>query len=95
MKWVLITHEVDDYAAWKAVFDDAAELRRAAGEREFFVLSAETDPRSVVHFSRWISLDAARAFFESPALVEIRGRAGGRAPSFSYLDELKRGSLGS
>ena len=32
---VLIIHEVADYAAWKAVFDDAAGLRRDAGERAY------------------------------------------------------------
>ena len=29
---VLIIHEVADYAAWKRVFDDAAGMRKRAGE---------------------------------------------------------------
>lgn len=29
---VLIIHEVEDYEKWKAVFDDAATIRREAGE---------------------------------------------------------------
>lgn len=29
---VLIIHEVEDYERWKAIFDDAATIRRDAGE---------------------------------------------------------------
>jgi heme-degrading monooxygenase HmoA len=90
---VLILHQVADYPAWKAVFDAAATIRREAGEREYQVLVREEDPRQVVHFSRWTSLDAARAFFESAELVEIRRKAGVHAPTFLYLDELESGSL--
>ena len=93
MSWVLIIHEVEDYAAWKRVFDEAAELRREAGERAFQVLRDERSPRRVVHFSEWTSSADARAFFESPRLERIRERAGVRAPEFLYLDEADRGVL--
>jgi quinol monooxygenase YgiN len=90
---VLIIHEVDDYPAWKAVFDAAAGIRHEAGERSFQVLRDETTPNRVVHLSRWTSLAAARAFFESPRLVRIREEAGVRAPEFLYLDEVDSGTL--
>ncbi|MDP3852513.1 antibiotic biosynthesis monooxygenase [Phenylobacterium sp.] len=93
MPYVLILHEVDDYLAWKAVFDAAADIRKAAGELSFQVLSAQGDANQVVHFSRWRSLDGARRFFESPEVAEIRRQAGVRAPRFIYLDELDRGDL--
>jgi len=93
MPHVLIVHEVADYDAWKRVFDAAAGIRRAAGERSFQVLRFEDDPRRIVHFSRWTSLAAAKAFFESPELVRIRAEAGVRAPEFSYLEELEAGEL--
>ncbi len=91
--YVLILHEVADYTAWKQVFDDAADLRCRAGERSFQVLHPPQDSRQVVHFSRWTSLDAAKAFFESPLLVEIRARAGVQAPRFIYLEEADSGEL--
>ncbi len=91
--FVLIIHEVDDYVAWKTVFDDAAVLRKAAGEIEYRLLAFEKEERRVVHFSRWASLDAARTFFESPELVEIRRIAGVRAPEFIYLNELEARQL--
>ncbi|MFA6289995.1 MAG: antibiotic biosynthesis monooxygenase [Opitutaceae bacterium] len=93
MPHVLIIHEVADYAAWKKVFDDAAGIRREAGERTYQVLKYENDPNRIVHFSTWTSIAAAKAFFESPRLVKIRQDAGVKAPEFIYLDQLEAGSL--
>lgn len=93
MPYVLIIHEVADYAAWKTVFDGAAALRKNAGELQFQVLSDDKDANRIVHFSRWRSLAEARQFFASPELVEIRRIAGVRQPEFIYLNELDRGTL--
>ncbi|AFY93811.1 antibiotic biosynthesis monooxygenase [Chamaesiphon minutus] len=94
MPYVLIIHEVADYDAWKQIFDDAAELRREAGERDYQVLKYANNPHKVVHFSSWTSLENARHFFESPQLVKIRAKAGVRSPEFIYLEQLESGSLG-
>jgi hypothetical protein len=91
--YVLITHAVADYAAWKRVFDDAAPARFAAGERSYQVLCDEHDANMVVHFSSWTSLAEARAFFESPALVTLRERARVHAPQFVYLEQIEHGEL--
>ena len=93
MQHVLIIHEVADYPAWKKVFDAAAGIRREAGERSYQVLCYENEPQRIVHFSTWTSHAAARAFFESPRLVEIRREAGVKAPDFIYLDQLESGTL--
>jgi quinol monooxygenase YgiN len=93
MQHVLIIHEVEDYPAWKMVFDNAAGIRKEAGERRFQVLKYENEPKKIVHFSTWTSIAAARAFFESPRLVEIRRQAGVKAPEFIYLDLLDEGTL--
>ena len=93
MSHVLIIHEVADYAAWKIIFDRAAGIRKEAGERSYQVLRYENDPNKIVHFSVWTSTAAARLFFESPRLVEIRKEAGVKAPDFIYLEELAAGTL--
>lgn len=93
MPHVLIIHEVADYAAWKIIFDRAAGIRKEAGERTYQVLRYESNPNKIVHFSTWTSTDAARAFFESPRLVQIREEAGVKAPDFIYLEELEAGTL--
>jgi heme-degrading monooxygenase HmoA len=93
MQYVLIIHEVADYAAWKKAFDSAADIRKAAGERSYQVLKYQNDPNRIVHFSVWTSLDDARRFFESPQLIRIRAEAGVKAPEFIYLDQLEAGIL--
>jgi len=93
MQYVLIIHEVESYPAWKAVFDQAAEIRKQAGEISYQLLRHDKDANNIVHFSQWSSLDNARRFFESPELVEIRKQAGVKAPEFIYLREIERGVL--
>ena len=93
MQYVLIIHEVEDYAAWKTVFDNAAQMRKKAGEISYQLLKFENNGNNIVHFSRWNSLQNAKHFFESEQLVEIRKQAGVKAPQFVYLDEIENGVL--
>ena len=93
MQYVLIIHEVEDYESWKKVFDRAADIRQQAGERTYQVLKYADNSNKIVHFSAWISIDAAKQFFESPKLVEIRKEAGVKSPEFIYLDQLESGIL--
>lgn len=93
MQHVLILHEVADYPAWKLVFDRAADIRKEAGERSYQVLRHASDQNRIVHFSVWTSIADARAFFESPRLVQIRKEAGVKAPEFIYLEQLEQGVL--
>ena len=90
---VLIIHQVDDYDRWKLAFDDAAGIRAAAGERTYQVLRDAQAPNRVVHFSTWTSIGAAKAFFESADVVEIRRAAGVHAPEFLYLNEVESATL--
>lgn len=93
MQYVLIIHKVENYEAWKEVFDRAASIRKEAGERSYQVLKYENEANQIVHFSAWTSIADARAFFESPRLVKIREEAGVKAPEFIYLDQLESGIL--
>ena len=93
MEHVLIIHEVEDYDAWKKIFDDAAFIRKNAGELSYQVLKSDTNANKIVHFSKWSSISNAKAFFESAQLVEIRKQAGVKAPEFIYLELLEEGVL--
>ncbi|HEX8552226.1 MAG TPA: antibiotic biosynthesis monooxygenase [Abditibacteriaceae bacterium] len=93
MQYVLIIHEVEDYAAWKTVFDNAAQIRKDAGEIGYQLLRFDDDANNIVHFSQWSSLQNARNFFESERLVEIRKQAGVKAPKFVYLNQIETGIL--
>lgn len=89
---VIVIHRVDDFDWWKQHFDAAAELRRDGGETSYEVLRADGERNVVVHQATWTSLDAAREFFESPEVVEIRRAAGVQAPTFLYLTVADPGS---
>ena len=93
MPHVLIIHEVESYPAWKIIFDQAAEIRKCAGEISYQILRYDHDANHIVHFSKWSSLENARSFFESPELVAIRKKAGVKAPEFIYLQEIEGGLL--
>lgn len=93
MPHVLILHEVESYPAWKALFDQAADMRKQAGEIRYCLLRHDHDASHIVHFSEWSSLEQAHRFFESPELIEIRKKAGVKAPAFFYLHEIEHGVL--
>lgn len=93
MSYVLIIHEVEFYAAWKSIFEEAAGIRKSAGEICYQLLRFEKSESHIVHYSKWCSIDNARRFFESPELVEIRKMAGVKAPEFIYLEEIESGFL--
>ena len=93
MKYVLIIHEVEDYAAWKIIFDNASGIRKEAGEISYQVLRYENEANKIVHFSIWTSHEHARQFFESTRLIKIRAEAGVKAPEFIYLQQLESGIL--
>ncbi len=50
MAYVLITHDVEDYDAWKVIFDIAAPIRKEAGEISYQVLRYEQDPKKLFTF---------------------------------------------
>ena len=93
MQYVLIIHEVVNYLAWKEIFDDAAEIRKKAGEISYQVLKYQNESNRIVHFSAWTSIEDAKRFFESPELIEIRAEAGVKSPNFIYLEEIEVGTL--
>lgn len=88
-KYVLIIHEVEFYTAWKTVFEQAAGIRKQAGEISYQLFRYDTDANQIIHLSIWDSLDNARTFFESDELIKIRKAAGVRSPSFIYLEEIE------
>ena len=93
MKYVFIIHEVQDYWAWKKIFDTAADIRKEGGKISYQVLKYENQPNKIVHFAHWKSIEDAKRFFESPRLIQIRQEAGVKAPNFIYLEQLETGIL--
>jgi hypothetical protein len=63
MQYALIIQEVEAYPAWKSVFDQAADIRKRTEEINYQLDRYDNDANTVVHLSKWSSLDNARRFF--------------------------------
>ena len=92
MAYMLVRHSVQDYKAWKSVFDSVADLRRRNGEKSYRILSQENGSNDLVALFEWDSLDNARKYAASPELKEAMHRAGvvGK-PEILFLEEAARG----
>jgi heme-degrading monooxygenase HmoA len=73
---LLIRHKVEDYATWKAVFDEHGATRRANGSRGGRLFRNATDPTEVLVLLEWDDLTRARLFADSDDLREAMARAG-------------------
>ncbi len=51
MQYVHIIHAVKDYSAWKKIFDEAASIRKSAGEQTYQLLRYENDSNKIVRSS--------------------------------------------
>lgn len=71
----------------------AAKIRKEAGEIDYQVLAYDNEPNKVIHYSRWESHEQAKAFFESDAVIAIRKELGVKQPTFIYAHQLEKGTL--
>ena len=89
MPTLLIRHKVEDYAIWKAAFDEHAPARRANGSRGGRLFRHAADPDDVVILLAWDGLERARLFADSDDLREAMARAGVTgSPDIWFLEDL-------
>ncbi len=73
---LLVRHEVEDYAAWHAVYESVAGLRHDHGCTDAEVLIDPGDKNDVYVLHRFPTVEQAQAFAGSSELREAMGRAG-------------------
>ncbi|MGD8321714.1 MAG: cyclase [Gemmatimonadota bacterium] len=78
-------HSVQDFAAWKKVYDDFDAERREMGVRGHGVFQAVDDPNDVTVWHDFDSADAAGEFGESARLREIMENAGVAGPPTLWI----------
>jgi hypothetical protein len=84
-----VRHKVKDFQQWKKLFDGAAELRRAAGERACRIYLRHGSADDVLVSMDWDSLERAQAFLASPKLMEGMQAAGVRElPQITILQRV-------
>jgi heme-degrading monooxygenase HmoA len=95
MAFMLVKHSVQDYEAWKSVFDSVSDLRRRNGEKSYQILRPENGSKEVVALFEWDNLNNARKYAASAELKEAMQRAGvvGK-PEISFLEQAAQGQMG-
>jgi quinol monooxygenase YgiN len=73
---LLVHHQVEDYGAWRAVYDTVDGLRQQYGCLDAQVLVEPSDKNDVLVIHQFPSLEQAQGFAGSAELKEAMGRAG-------------------
>lgn len=88
MATMLVHHKVEDFTAWKSVYDSVADLRASNGELSDKIYKDASDPNSLTLVFEWDSLDNARKYAQSPELKAAMEKAGVVGPpEIFFLNE--------
>lgn len=87
MAHMLVTHKVEDFDTWKAIFDEVKPMRDEAGEISATLFRDASDPNTVTALFEWDSLDNARAYAGSDQLRAAMQKAGvAGPPTITFLN---------
>lgn len=76
MTTLFVRHQVNDYATWRAAYDEFAPTRAQLGVKAASVFQAAGDPLDLTVTHEFATLEAAEAFSGSPELREAMHAAG-------------------
>jgi heme-degrading monooxygenase HmoA len=91
MPYLLVQLKVQDFARWKAVFDEHGSMRGASGSKGGHVFQSADDPNAVVVVLEWDDLSKAREFIQSADLRQAMERSGViDQPGIYFLEQVDR-----
>ena len=73
---LIVRHQVNDFGAWRSVYDSVDDLRQQHGCTDAEVLVSATDKEDIYVLHRFPTVEQAEAFAGSSQLREAMGRAG-------------------
>ncbi|MCH7878013.1 MAG: hypothetical protein IH914_01690 [candidate division Zixibacteria bacterium] len=76
MKYLLVTHRVENFDRWKTVFDSHNVAESDTGLRILKLLRDEADPNMVVLFFEMVDADKALAFMNAPEAAQAKDDSG-------------------
>lgn len=76
MATLFVRHEVEDFGRWKKAYDAFDAERAAMGVTGHGVYQTEGKPNDLTIYHHFESMDAAKAFMQSPRLREVMMAAG-------------------
>jgi quinol monooxygenase YgiN len=89
-KVMLIKHKVLDYTKWRPTYDAHDSVRKAYGQTDLDLLTADSDPNNVFIVEKISDVQKARDFTSLPSLKEVMAKAGVvSAPSFYFFDVIR------
>ena len=84
--WLIVTHKVENFDRWKAVFDSVAPTKRNYGWKQSNVLSLDGDNNNVMVMDEFGSIEKAKAFAASSELKTAMAKAGvASAPEIHFV----------
>ena len=72
----IVKHQVNDYAAWRAVYEEVQPLRDSFGVTDARVLQDPDDKNTITVLHWFASPEQAEGFASAPDLQAAMGRAG-------------------
>jgi len=76
MPTIMVKHTVKDFAKWKTVFDEHADIRKAAGCLGGRLFQDAKKPNDITLVMHWDSLQNAQGFIDSQDLRGTMEKAG-------------------
>jgi hypothetical protein len=76
MALLVVQHPVRDYQAWRAVYDSAGDMQRAAGVTAESVHQLAGDPNTVLVLHYFATVAEAESMISNPELKVAMERAG-------------------
>jgi hypothetical protein len=76
MALMVVRHEVKDYDAWRAVYDEVEHVKRSGGVIEEAVYRADEHSNTVLVLHHFDTMEEAKAYAAHEALADAMDRAG-------------------
>ena len=93
MPYMLVRHNVMDYAKWKLVYDQHAATRKASGSKKAHLFRSSDRPNEIIILFEWDDLAKARNFAQSEDLIKTMQKAGViDKPDIYFLEEIEKTS---
>ncbi len=90
MATLIVRHKVEDFAKWKAGYDDFLSFRTASGIKGARVLRNADNPNEIVVVNEFGDMGKARQFAGSEELKQAMQKAGvSDHPDIYFLDEVE------
>ena len=93
MPYMLIRHKVKDFAKWKSVYYEHADVRKDGGSKGAHLFRNADNPNEVLILFEWENLDKARKFAQSENLQQKMQEAGvSEKPDIYFLEKVEQTS---